>query len=159
MSLVRLNSIRASTFLTWSLIVLAISPSLYSYQGSYPCFHPLQASFLCLSLSRNSLLIYERPPGISAWLPLYWDVSLLSLEEVTLNINQVSLSPLPSRTLSHGTILRKSSKSSKSVILKCRIMSLLCALFIALNPTTLWSLKPRIPWVSYSPISPPCLWE
>lgn len=40
MPLVWFNSTRASAFLAWFLTSLTICPSLYSSQGTCPCFHP-----------------------------------------------------------------------------------------------------------------------
>ena len=51
-------------FLTSALHARITSP--YSSQVTRPCFHPLQASFLCLSLARSSLLIHA---GLLAFLP------------------------------------------------------------------------------------------
>lgn len=55
-SVARFNSIRALTFLTWSLAAWTIF--LYYAQATRPCVNPLEGFFLCLSLSRSSLFIH-----------------------------------------------------------------------------------------------------
>jgi len=50
-----------------------------------------------------------------------------------LSINQLSCTPVPSRALSHGTLLSRSLKRPKSALLKHRVVSLLCTLLAALR--------------------------
>ena len=66
----------------------------------------------------------------------------------SLNTDQLSWAPLPSRALSHITLSNSSLTRSKSALLKSRVASFPHALFDALrifNSTILWSLQPRLP--------------
>lgn len=122
MSLMRLNSVRASALLAQSWLlrqfrcILPRRPvlawplcglpfSLWVCPGAHPC----------------------RPAGVFAWLR-FLDASLLSLDELILNIEQLSWAPLPWRTLSHGSVPSRSLKRPKSALLKSG-QGLCCASF------------------------------
>lgn len=87
-SLTRFNSLRTLSFLvlfpaTWTI-------HLYFSQATCPCFYPLKAFFLCLTLFRNNLLIHT---GFLVFLHFCWDASLSSLQEVILEYYPDFLGP------------------------------------------------------------------
>lgn len=93
---------------------------------------------LCL-LFKNYLFVFKivqelhvhpcRPPGIPPQFPLCRDVLLFSLEKTILEYH-------PLGTTSHGTLPSKSLVKPKSILLKCRVISL--------NSNISWSLQPRL---------------
>lgn len=120
-----------------------------------PCFHPLQASFLCLSLARSSSLIHM---GLPAFWPDFLLVGmdqLLSLEEVTLRYEPACLGP----SSLQGLIPRDASKQMPE---EARVSSPQvqgCELALhppleSLNSTISRSLQPRLPLTFASPTSP-----
>lgn len=94
--------------------------------------------------------LYLLPPSVGF---LFIHAGLLAflydffcLTEQLLNTNRLSWAFLPSRALSHCTLPRISLKMAKSVLLKFRIVSLLCDLLAALrilNSTISWLLQVR----------------
>lgn len=115
-TLARFISAAAMAFLTWLLDVQKIT--LYSSQATCPCFHPLQASFLCLNLSSSTLFLH------ADLLPFLHDLHFIGMHHSwawrrwSLTINQLSWAPISSRALS----LRR----PKSALLKSRAVSSLC---------------------------------
>lgn len=120
------------------------------------CFHPLYAFFLSLSLAKSSVFIRA---GLLAFLP---DFAFVVMElswawrRWSLNIQEVSWALLPSSTLAHKTLLRRSLKMWKSVLLNSRTLSLLFSLLPTpriLNSTILCSLNPWLPLTFTTPTS------
>lgn len=112
--LARSNSSGALAFLTSSLYAWRMF--LNSFQVTHPCFHPLYASFLCLSLTRSILLIYT---GLLALLPDFLLAGMNSSwawRRWSLIINKLSWTPLPSRALFHGTHPNGSWRGQSSLV-------------------------------------------
>jgi len=75
-----------------------------SSQATCPCFHSMEAFFLCLTLSRSSLFI---PTGLPAFLlaSSFWDASFLGLGKVIIEYYPAFLasSSLQSFIIQHST--------------------------------------------------------
>lgn len=89
--------------------------------GNFCVFLPGYLSLLPPSLSY--LLVFKVVQEIFSQFSVCRDALLLSLEERTLDYHPAFLGPLPSRAPSHGSLLKRSLKTTRSALLKSRIMS------------------------------------
>ncbi|KAK4817094.1 hypothetical protein QYF61_027925 [Mycteria americana] len=122
-SLAKFSSSCALAFLTPSLHNWAAS--LYSSQGTCPCFHCLYISFLPFSLTSSSCTLWK----------------------ASLKICQLCSAPLSLRAISQGVLLTNSFNSWKFAFLKFRVLTLLFAFPLPLrtaNSTTGQELDERL---------------
>lgn len=98
----------ALAFLTPFLCAWTVS--LCSSPVTYLCFHLLSTSFLCLNLVRTTSFILQA----SYWLWLFR----------SLEVNQLSLTPLLSMSTSHRILPSRSMNRTKTVLLKFSIVIL-----------------------------------
>lgn len=108
----RFNSLRTLSFLVLFTAIWTIH--LYFSQATCPCFYPLKAFFLCLTLFRNKLFIHT---GFLVFLHYFLFVEMhlcLACRRWSLNIIQISWALLSSWALSHGTLSSRIFEETKA---------------------------------------------
>ena len=114
------------TFLTMSVC----SDSVSIFLTDYLTLIPLSVYFIFRSEFCQELPVNpHRPPGIFAWLPVLWNG--LFLRRWSLNITQLSWTPLAFRVLSHGTLSSGFLKRPKPAVLKARVVVLVFCLALS----------------------------
>lgn len=99
----------------------------------------------------------NQPPGIFVWHGICWNRKpwAWAWRRWSLNMNQLYWAPLASRALSDMTLLSRSLKTRKSVLLKSRIVSLLFILLPQelrfLNSNIFWPPQLSLPLTFVSP--------